>query len=267
MQEQKYCVCPPDECDTFQFMNKKLGMKVLHPGGLQATKLLAEKCGITSDMTVLDAGCGSGSSSIFLAKQYGCRVVGVDIDPASLIKAQEKVRHQKVQDKIAFRLADLNSLPLMDNMFDGAIFQASLIFCDKTNVLSSVSKKIEQGGFLGAIELTWKVEPTLYIMSRVKSVLCSAAVNAEQQPGWVKLFQQAGLEVVMAEAHDLGFSFRDMVANEGLLSASKVALKCTFNSVTRNRVASITNLFKETAAYLGYGIYVCRKGSVDRGTS
>lgn len=267
MQEQKYCVCPPDECDTFQFMNKKLGMKVLHPGGLQATKLLAEKCGITSEMTVLDAGCGSGSSSIFLAKQYGCRVVGVDVDPTSLIKAQEKARNQKVSDKIAFRLADLNSLPLMDNMFDGAIFQASLIFCDKTNALDSISKKIEPGGFLGAVELTWKVEPTPYIMSRVKSVLCGAAVNAEQQKGWVRLFQRAGLDAVVSEVHDLGFSFSDMVANEGLFSASKVALKCTFNSVTRDRVASITKLFKETGAYLGYGIYVCRKPMVDRGTS
>lgn len=109
MQEQKYCACPPDECDTFQFMSKKLGMKVLHPGGLQATRLLAEKCGITKDMTILDAGCGSGSGSIFLAKQYGCRVVGVDVDPTSLIKAHEKARSQKILDKVAFRLADVNS--------------------------------------------------------------------------------------------------------------------------------------------------------------
>lgn len=74
--------------------------------------MLAEKCGITKDMTILDAGCGSGS--IFLAKQYGCRVVGVDVDPTSLIKAHEKARNQKILDKVAFRLADVNSLPLLD---------------------------------------------------------------------------------------------------------------------------------------------------------
>ena len=259
MQEQKYCKCPPDECDTFQFMSKKLGMKVVHPGGLQATKLLTEKCGITDDMTVLDAGCGCGSTSIFLAKQCGCRVVGVDVDPISLIKAQENARRQKVLDKVAFRLGDLNSLPLMDNMFDGAIFQASLIFCDKPTVLNSVIHKIQPSGFLGAVELAWKVPPTPYIMERVKSVLCGAAMNAEHHPDWVELFQRAGLEVVSSDVNDLGFSFRDMVANEGLFSASKIALKCTFNSVARNKISSITNLFKETDAYLGYGMYVCRK--------
>jgi hypothetical protein len=120
---------------------------------------------------------------------------------------------------------------------------------------------------LGAVELTWKVEPTPYIMSRVKSVLCGAAVNAEQQSDWVRLFQRAGLDVVTSEIRDLDFGFGGMLANEGFLSASRIALKCTFNSEVRGRIASITKLFKETGSYLGYGIYVCRKPVVDRGAS
>jgi len=40
----------------------------------------------------LDAGCGSGSSSIFLAQRYGCKVVGIDIDQKSLIKAHKTAR-------------------------------------------------------------------------------------------------------------------------------------------------------------------------------
>lgn len=144
-------------------------------------------------------------------------------------------------------------------MFDGAIFQASLIFCDKVSALNSVIHTVHSGGFLGAVELAWKVPPTAYIMARVKSVLCAAAVNAEQQSDWVALFERAGLAVILSEIRELGFSFRDMIVNEGLLSASRVALKCGFDSAARKKIALITNLFKETAAYLGYGIYVCRK--------
>ena len=261
MQEEKYCACPPDECDTFQFMSKKLGMKVLHPGGLKATKLLAEKCGITRDMTVLDAGCGRGSSSIFLAKQYGCRVVGVDVDPTSLIKAHEKARKEKMLDRVAFRVADVNSLPSMNGMFDGTIFQASLIFCDKTHVLNSVIRQIRAGGFLGALELAWKVPPTPYIMDRVKSVLCAAAANAESHSDWIRLFEKVGFEVVSGEIRDLGFGFGDMLHNEGLLSTSRIAFKCISNEAARQKMKAITNLFKETNPYLGYGIYACRKSS------
>ena len=259
MRQQTSCVCEPETCDTFQFMNKKLGMKVLHPGGLQATKLMAEKCEISRNMIILDAGCGSGSSSIFLAKRYGCRVVGIDVDPTSLVKAHEKARRENVLDRVAFRLGDLNSLSLQDIMFDGAIFQASLIFCEKARVLHAISQKIRAGGFLGAVELAWKVQPPAEVLAKVKGVLCAAAVNAEVHGDWIALFERASLEVESSEIHDLDFGFRSMLANEGVLSTLRIASKCIFIQEARDKTQAVTNLFKETGAYLGFGIYVCRK--------
>jgi arsenite methyltransferase len=61
-------------------MAKTPKMKVLHPGVLLATKSMAEKCMLSQGMTILDVGCGSGRSAVFLAKEYGCRIVGVDIE-------------------------------------------------------------------------------------------------------------------------------------------------------------------------------------------
>ncbi len=240
-------------------MSKKLGMEVLHPGGLQATKLMAEKCKISRDMTILDAGCGSGSSSIFLARRYGCRVVGIDVDPTALMKAHEKACSKNLLDRVAFRLADLNSLSLQDNMFDGAIFQASLIFCEKARVLHEVSHKIRSGGFLGAVELAWKVKPPGEILAKVKGILCEAVVNAESHDDWNALFERSGLDVKSSEMHDLDFGFRFMLTNEGLFSTMRIASKCIFKQEARNKTRAITNLFKETEAYLGYGIYVSRK--------
>jgi ubiquinone/menaquinone biosynthesis C-methylase UbiE len=259
VQKESFGVCEPDECDTFQFMSNTLGMKVLHPGGQQATKLMAEKCGISKDMTILDVGCGRGSSSIFLAEHYGCRVVGVDVDPNILMKAHERARKRNVLDRVAFRIADIHSLPLQEKMFDGAIFQASLIFCDKTRALQAVKQTIHSGGFLGAVELAWKVQPTTEIVAKVKSVLCAAAVNAENHQDWMKVFERAGFDIVSGDIHDLDFTFRDMLRNEGLLSTSRIAFKCLFNKAARQKTEAITNLFKETDSYLGYGIYVCRK--------
>ncbi len=263
IQEQTSCACKPETCDTFQFMSKKLGMQVLHPGGLQATKYLAEKCKISNDMTILDAGCGSGSSSIFLAKKYGCRVVGIDVDPTSLMKAHEKARCKKVLDKVAFRLADLNSQSLEDIVVDGAIFQASLIFCEKASVLHKVCQKIRPGGFLGAVELAWKIPPTANVMAKVKSVLCAAAANAERHDGWKSLFGQAGFEVESSEIHDLDFGFRFMLSNEGFSSTLRIASKCISNQEARDKTQAIASLFRETGAYLGFGIYVCRKPTFD----
>ncbi len=260
MQEQTSCVCEPETCDTFQFMSKKLRMQVLHPGGLQATRLMTEKCEISSNMIILDAGCGSGSSSIFLAKHYGCRVVGIDIDPTSLMKAHEKARQKAALDRVAFRLADIDSFTLQDTIFDGAIFQASLIFCkEKARVIRTVSQMIRPGGFLGAVELAWKRPPPAEVLGEVKGILCAAAVNAELHDDWVALFENSSLEVESSEIHDLDFGFRFMLANEGLSSTLRIASMCIFNQEARDRTRAITNLFRETGAYLGFGIYVCRK--------
>ncbi len=263
MQEQTSCVCEPETCDTFQFMSKKLRMQVLHPGGLQATRLMTEKCVVSSNMIILDAGCGSGSSSIFLAKRYGCRIVGIDIDATALMKAHEKARHKDVLDRVAFRLADLDVLTLEDTMFDGVIFQASLIFCgEKARVIRAVSQKIRPGGFLGAVELAWKAKPPAEVLARVKGVLCAAAVNAERHDDWKALFENSGLKVEYSEIHDLDFGFSSMLANEGLLSTLRITSKCIFNQEARDRTRAIANLFRETGAYLGFGIYVCRKPDI-----
>jgi len=95
-------------------------------------------------MTILDAGCGSGRSAIFLAKQYGCRIVGVDIEPTPLLKAQAEAISKGLSDRVAFRVANVDSLPFQDETFDGAIFQAALIFTDKSKALKMVHQKIRK---------------------------------------------------------------------------------------------------------------------------
>ena len=257
-------VCEPETCDTFQFMAKTLKMKVLHPGGLDSTKLLAEKCKISPELTILDAGCGSGRSDIFLAKQYGCRIVGIDIDPGTLLKAQAEAISKRVDDRVTFRVADANDLSFGDQTFDGAIFQAALIFTNKAKALHKVSQMIRPGGFLGVIELAWKKHPTERIVTRVRETLCSAAINTETHEDWIRLLRQFGFEVVYSDLLDHKFDFSGMLRNEGLRSSLRIALKCISDKSVKRKMAQITSLFKESGEYLGYGIYVARKTQFDR---
>jgi len=261
------CVCEPDECDTFQFMAKKLHMNVLHPGGLQGTKLLAEQSGISKNMTILDAGCGTGSSTIFLARRYGCKVVGIDIDHSSLVKAHAMARRKGVLDRVSFRLMDIVDLSFEDQTFDGAICQAALIFTDKIKALHAIYRKICPEGFVGVIELAWKTTPSNSVSRRVGNTLCSAAVDTEQHSNWIKLLSQTGFNVVHAELIDLDFNFSGMLKNEGFFSTLRIALKCAFDGSAKRKTRAVTKLFKETREYLGYGIYVGRKKRNDRGAA
>jgi len=251
-------VCPPDGCDTFQFMAKIMGLRVLHPGGFQATLELARLCEIDESMKVLDVGCGSGSSSLFLTKKFGCRVLGVDLDEQLLRKAEETGQREEVQDKVFFRLADIHDLPFDDDVFDGAVAQAVLVFTKKSHVLRELARVVRPGGFVGAVELAWKQVPTYTILRRVREILCSAAINAELHQDWIKIFREACLKVTYSELRDLRFSFIDMFRDEGFLRAIRVALKTLFKASTREKMRDISSLSEETQKYLGYGLCVSR---------
>lgn len=255
--------CNPEACDTFQFMAKHLGVSVLHPGGLAATAELAERCSVSARMTILDAGCGAGSSSVFLARRFGCRVVGVDADPRLLVKAEEAARKARVLERVAFRQADLHELPFGDGTFDGAIAQAVLIFTDKPRALRQIVRTIRAGGFFGSIELTWRREPSEEIVRRVSETLCSVAANAERQEGWERLLRGAGLTEVHAVTGDLDFSFRGILANEGLVRSLGIASRSLLDGPARRKTQGVTRLFRDIRQDLGYGLYVGRRPDPD----
>ncbi|MFQ5868190.1 MAG: SAM-dependent methyltransferase [bacterium] len=50
-----------------------------HPGSLKLTRILGERPDLSKDDYVLDVACGVGSSAIFLAKNFGCKVMGMDL--------------------------------------------------------------------------------------------------------------------------------------------------------------------------------------------
>lgn len=50
-----------------------------HGGSLDATWTLVDLCHIEPDSTILDVGCGVGFTPVYLARRYGCRVMGVDL--------------------------------------------------------------------------------------------------------------------------------------------------------------------------------------------
>jgi cyclopropane fatty-acyl-phospholipid synthase-like methyltransferase len=61
-----------------------------HFGGLNATEELVVACHIDKDKFVLEVGCGTGLTASYLAKRYGCRVVGVDLSEQMIDVARRK---------------------------------------------------------------------------------------------------------------------------------------------------------------------------------
>jgi arsenite methyltransferase len=75
-----------------------------HIGGLKATEALIEQCHIGKGSYVLDVGSGVGVTPCFLARKYGCRIVGVDISEQMVEKSRERSKREKVVGEVEFRI-------------------------------------------------------------------------------------------------------------------------------------------------------------------
>lgn len=89
-----------------------------HQALLNKNQLLYDLAGITADDHVLDAGCGIGGSSIWMAKHHNNRVTAITISQQQVQHAQQHAKRQKVSDNIHFEVSDFCSTPFADESFD-----------------------------------------------------------------------------------------------------------------------------------------------------
>jgi len=105
-----------EKTQTFFDFAAEVGL-TKHLGGLGATEELIELCHIGEGKYVLDVGCGAGVTPCFIARRYGCRVVGVDISKGMVERYEERAKREGVADRVEFRVADAQDLPFDDDLF------------------------------------------------------------------------------------------------------------------------------------------------------
>lgn len=78
----------------------------------EAVDRMLETAAVTRDDVVYDLGCGDARFLITAAKRYGCRGVGVEIDPRLVATARKNVTDGGVEGLVEIREGDLFSVDL-----------------------------------------------------------------------------------------------------------------------------------------------------------
>lgn len=259
---EKECACTVERCDTFEFMAFHVGMTVIHPGGLAATRRLAEVCNLDRQSRVIDIACGKGSSAVYLAKKYGCEVLGVDINEQLVDQATVLAKRVGLDGKVTFRVGDALALPFADNEFDAAISQAMLVLVnDQQKAVREALRVIRPSGLAGWLELSWRQEPTEDFLDAVSNVLCPYCVlNVHTFQGWKTLLEDAGIKRLKA------FSFPsknsgvgEMLSDEGLANTLRIMGRYLTDPKIRRRMQTMDKFFLDHSQIFGYGVFAGSK--------
>jgi ubiquinone/menaquinone biosynthesis C-methylase UbiE len=239
-------------------MAKFVGLTVIHPGGYGATRHLLDQLKITKESSIVDIACGKGTSAMYIAEQYGCKVKAIDISQQLIEDARYLARKRGLSSRVEFLVGDAMNLPFDAESFDAAVSQAMLVLVDdKVRTIKEAARVIKRGGTAGWLELSWRSEPTEEFLDHVSNVLCSYCMKrAETYRGWKSTFSKAGICDLKVQE----YSFKNggmfaMLRDEGLANSLRVAAKYLTDSKVRKRMGLINATFTEYPEYFGYGIY------------
>ena len=120
-----------------------------HQALMNKNQLLYDKVAITPQDRVLDAGCGIGGSSIWMAKQFKNQAVGITISAKQVAYAKKQAKRKGVADLTDFEVANYCDMPFEDESFD--VVWAAESVCHTTrkgDFLKEAYRVLKKGGRL-----------------------------------------------------------------------------------------------------------------------
>lgn len=125
-----------------------------HIRGRAATLELARAAGLDASKHVLDVGSGVGGTSRCLAKEFGCRVTGIDLTDeycrvASMLSAKTGLAHL-----VDYRQGDATKLPFDDQTFDVIWTEhVAMNIPDKARLYKEMHRVLKPGGTLAIYDV------------------------------------------------------------------------------------------------------------------
>lgn len=116
---------------------------------LRMNEVMMEAAGIKSSDKVLDAGCGVGGSSIFIASTLGCKVSGITISERQVQQAVANAKRKDVEPLVDFKVMNYCATDFPDASFDVVWGCESICYADsKEQFILEAFRLLKPGGRL-----------------------------------------------------------------------------------------------------------------------
>lgn len=187
---------------TYQDALASYGIGGAHPGGLHLTKQIFQKENILENTTILDAGCGTGQTAAYLAKQYKCQVTAIDHHPLMVEKAKERFLNEKLSIPVV--KGSIEDLPFPTHSFDFVLAESVTAFTQTSRTIKEYYRILKPNGILIDLDMTSEVplnEEEKYNICRVYGM-----ENVFTESEWIDQFIASGFHSVQVPTGSSIFS-------------------------------------------------------------
>jgi cyclopropane fatty-acyl-phospholipid synthase-like methyltransferase len=235
---------------------------------LNENKVLAELAKINRDDYVLDVGCGYGTTAIWLAKNIGCKVIGITISEKQVAEAKNTAKKYGVEHLTDFRVMNFHKIEFPENTFDAVISIESI--CHSSNqpvVLKEIYHVLKPAGTLAIVD-GYFAKDTKNLTAREKEIarICFEGVHvpplAQQKEfeSWLKQTDFQNVQWFNKTPYILKISKRISNLAKLFLPISNILGLFSVKSITTSHVKAFIYQYYAWRDGLGvYGMFIGKK--------
>jgi ubiquinone/menaquinone biosynthesis C-methylase UbiE len=148
-------------------------------------KCFARYLTIGHGQTLVDLGCGRGGPGMWVAREIGANLIGIDISSVAIEHATQRVSDFSLNNRASFYVADFCDTDLGDASCDGVMSVDSLNFAlDETAAIKEVSRILLPGARF--IFTAWELDNP-FTLKEYRSVLRDKGFSIDvynETPDW-----------------------------------------------------------------------------------
>jgi ubiquinone/menaquinone biosynthesis C-methylase UbiE len=211
---------------------------------LAQLRALAEGLNLAADQVLVDLACGAGGPGLWVAKEFGARLVGRDLSPVAVERANERVSEVGMTGRAEFRQGSFEQTGLRAAAADAVMTIDALQYApNKTKAIAEVARILRPSRRFGFVAFELDAE-------RV------AGLNVWDDPvgDFRPLLDAAGFEVLRYEQIE---GWQDQVAHAfGAVVAEQEALESELGHAAMAALVLEASITLELRPYRGHVLAV-----------
>lgn len=230
------------------------------PGGYAETQTAISLAGINRDapLKIADIGCGTGASTMLLARLPNAKITAVDFLQDFLDVLKARARMEGVEEKITPLCASMEELPFEDEEFDVIWSEGAIYNIGFQKGVADWRRYLKPGGVLVASEITWLTNSR---PSELQSHWHNEYPEIDTASAKIKVLEESGYTpvgyFVLPEYcwldnyyEPMRSSFGSFLSRHGHSEEARAIVEAERHEI---------ELYEKYRAHYGYGVYSARR--------